>query len=287
MTACLSVSAQDEFTKYLTLNANNFPHDLDPQEFYILNYQGEYLDKMLKLVETQPLPGGNLPEMAMRALSDIAGSHEPRFTFAMMKKLAEGYESAIASDKEKLNYIERAYMIMGKSALPEALEFLEQRASFEFWSGKHMPRDVHEFTDTPDSVVETAQGLALYAIALHPSAEAQAFLSACQNDPRFVKDRYLSDGIKIDLDFYNSSLADYYRREDAWKKRAKLFNSNGAGDATRTKEVHDDAPTIRTLSLKSSGVSVQSNSKSDRSYLLILVGVAIVLAGGYVLFRRK
>src|SRR5262249_16861554 len=116
------------------------------------------------------------------------------------------------------------YSTMAWSGRPEALEFLKQRASFEYWATHPMPQTERLQTETHERLPVTAQSQVLYPIARCPSPEAEAFLKACERDPRYEKESYLLDSVNGAISGRSSWLSYYQMAEDAWKQRGPLVS---------------------------------------------------------------
>jgi len=189
--------------------------------YYILMYRDEYLRPLLNIARDRSLNDG-YRVAALFALSNLAGNNLPELNFESLKGLAEQIEDETAGVTGKSFSLTLAYEAMARSGTPEALAFLMQRASFEFWQGRAMPRVLF----TPKNPTWwNAQGEALRQIAQYGSPEAEAFLQACASDPRYTNDAVLKAYLNFDKDFLPEFREDDQARELAWKIRGEMLHS--------------------------------------------------------------
>ncbi len=215
------LAAEQAFWDYL--NGVNYgvirPPSIHGVEDHIFNYQPEYFYDLLTLARGKSKEGRM--DGAVTILGDVA-EYEPRFKYETIRSLVEAVEVDAYKDPEWISSLSSIYSLLGRSGSPEALRFLQQRASFEYWKNRTMPVLKEEFGEDRVPETITPQEQALYAIAWHPSPEAQKFLEACQKDPRYQDNRRLALAIKFALETRPLAHQIYETVQNAWAERGLL-----------------------------------------------------------------
>ncbi len=204
------------------LNRVNPPRDKYDYSltYYVTYYYPVYYDEMLLLARGEV--GHHPPfDAAAKALTAV-GEHDPRFNFEKMRDLIEGVEADALKDPSLVLHLIPFYTIMAWSNRPEALEFLKQRASFEYWQTHPLPHTLRENSETKELWPVTAQSQVMYALARCPRPEAEAFLKACWADPRYHNEPAMEGSVAGSMNDITSWRYDYQMAQDAWAKRGPL-----------------------------------------------------------------
>jgi hypothetical protein len=261
--------------------------------YVILNYKPEYIERFISLSLQKDPPGDiSRAENALGYLRLIAPRDHQVLSFEKIKNLIEKLEVLAAADESYHERLRMSYDIMAYSGYPQALDFLEQRASFEFWQDKKMPY-VPPGPPWGDTyrLPQTAQDDAIYAIVNISSPEAEAFLRKCQQDPRYMRVDLLKNSLDFILEhFFTENRAETEKNklimDKAWAKRAELLKGKAAAVPTpdATPRSIDAAQSKATATTAQTPTSKTTPSGSLPLYILL---GAIVLGGGLLLLRRK
>ena len=219
--ACgMSAAFADDFSDYLDEKPDPQLGRVYSTEYYIIKYRDEYLDHLLAASSAKS-QDFYARLKAFAALHALAGKHVPGLTFAKVKDLVEGYEQASSKNPLAVTYLDQVYALMGEIDTPEALDFLKQRASFEFWSGRAMPtfETVEEDGLEPIKSTETAQGDAIVSLGSYLRPEGLAAIHELARDPRYANDAYLYHCLKIALDMREPISKYRTENETIWAKR--------------------------------------------------------------------
>jgi hypothetical protein len=157
--------------------------------YYIVKFEPAYLEPLVALVADKAQPA-ELRLKAMKALRAVADAQLPELAFPKIKALAERLESDYTEDDSARELLTNAYAVIAASGTPDALEFLKQRASFEYWAGRPMPKKEGVSDGVPGSppFTWTAQGAAIMELPDFPGPQGYDYLDALA-----LKSRYAAD----------------------------------------------------------------------------------------------
>lgn len=273
----------------------------DPSYYYILVSETEMVTKLVSMI--QEGSSGNRGRNALIALANILGGDHSLLPFSKVASIVEDVES---KEPQRATLLPLAYQIAAFYNTDESLSFLVERTTEEFWAERGMPTYEWTVPDAPgrSNTLETAQTIAISAVAKHPSPKAEVYLNSLLSDPEYSGDELLFNWINNALKRrYEYHLLSYERRQEA----QQIKDSRNQTDANREEppvvEVAPDPPVKEFAEVIEGGAAPEPVTEEpaevvaaepvgeeiERSpdWWLWLVGVVVVVVCTGLVLRRK
>lgn len=291
-------------------------YDIDPVEnglppsssgFIILNYDDEVIDGMWRILNNPKQQ--KYWKSALIDFRRVATAEPDRIDLSKLVQNTENIEqSDTIEEDDKVRLLFFAYDAIARHRNDRAFGFLKDRTKFEFWEGNEISRTVYTSHGAgSEGILETAQSMAIKAIAELQTEEAFALLQSLFSDERYSSKPHLNIPLSGILEYggWEASAGRLKTIQAEYAKRLELrgeaaspqaieepsVESSGNPSASEVEEVAQgstapEPATEKAAEMKTPDASEEATDQSSNGWLW-LIGAVVVFGGIGLITRRK